>query len=189
MLSAAETTLRSRSSEAYRSAINRRAMPSNQAPSEPSVGIEPVPALPGPDEHLLDEFLGVVMVAEPEHSDPLHHPGVAVESLPKREVIAGLEPLRPLAVQCRLCRPTHRVPPGGWEKWTGHKQSVGHHTMGTAVMAMLSSYPRVELLKDPPQVINTSRGLPPRSNSRSSGTSPLDHSSRDSTVNRRVDPF
>ena len=31
--------------------------------------------------------------------------------------------------------------------------------MGTAVTAMLSSYPRVELLNDPPQVINTSRGF------------------------------
>src|SRR6478736_10524474 len=101
------------------------------------------------------------MVSEPEDSDPLNHPGISVEGLTKCEVVARFEPRCPFLVQRRFRRPTHRVPPGGWEKWTGHKQSVGHHMMGTAVMAMLSSYPRVELLKDPPQVINTSRGLPP----------------------------
>ena len=102
MLSAAEITLRSRSSEAYRSAISRRAMPSSQAPSDPRVRIESLPALPGPDEDLLDEFLGVVVVAEPEHPDPLHHPAVAVERLAQRELVAGPESLHPLAVHQRL---------------------------------------------------------------------------------------
>ena len=84
MLSAAAITLRSRSSEAYRSAISRRAMPSNQAPSDPRSGLKPDAALPGPDEDLLDEFFGVVVVAEPEHPDSLHHARIPVEGLAQR---------------------------------------------------------------------------------------------------------
>src|SRR5450755_2036646 len=152
-------------------------------PERATLRVEPVPALPGPDEDLLDEFLRVVMIAEPEHPDPLHHPAVPVERLTQCTIVAGSEPGSPFTV-CQLLGWNPQRRRGG----TGHESSVGHGATGTAVMAMLSSYPSVELSKVPPQVINTSREEPPRSKSRSSGTWPLDHSSRETTENSRVRP-